>query len=297
MYAQATHCRRRITLWEHDPRDALSPVEKRKLEAKQERAAAGEAAARRHAAANNSDANLNTDDLQLGDARAWKAGISGTAGDYIGASGIQVDSLISKDGENVGEWLAKKNAAAKRTWGTVRQAAREGHFLANVAARVQQASAPMTYSVSLGGWQPADRWTPPSPVGNLNLKQTTAAAPAEPTNAFSSRLFSSRAPAEEAFAGRGVYGIMMHGDDARAQPPMQQNYSRVDHLCAPRPTAPPQMAPGTKVPLKGGWPTGQAYGEAPSEPHHVGGWSIEKTSHTLHKRTDHQLFHRVSPSS
>lgn len=232
-------------------------------------------------------ASLETSDLQLGDADAWTGRLMGNAGDFIGSEGIKVDALISKGGENVGEWLASRNAEAKQGWGALRAAQRAGAYTPNVAERVRLAQdEQMAFDPGVGGWKTT---SPPKPeaAGNLNVKKQGGSSSA--SNPFESRLFKGASHyavadrSDETYAYSGARGIFAGGG---VQPYVPEHYRRAQAQRAV-PTAAATKAANTDVSLKGGWPVDYTYGARADDPCHVAGWSIEKTSvyrgqHALH---------------
>jgi len=247
------------------------------------------------------DGLLGTQDLQLGDAKAWTSTLMGSSAKFIDSDGtINVSKLISKDGENVGDWLAKKNADQKKGWGAMRAEKLNGKFLPNGAERVRSGQDQMVYSPGEGGWVPSSPTKTPSPKGNLNVRQGGAAA-----NPFESRIFRPSSGAhyavadksDETYAYSGARGIFKQVDASSYVPEHYRREQAMRQPPAGSSSPPGPTAPGSDVQLKGGWPIDRSYGVQADGRYHTGdsgGWSIEKS---LGARKDHALFTRVAPSS
>jgi hypothetical protein len=210
---------------------------------------------------------------------------------------INVSKLISMDGENVGDWLAKKNAAAKTGWGAVRAAKHSGELMPNIAERVRLARESMEYRPDVGGWTPSRPSRTPSPIGNLNVRQTSTSS-----NPFESRIFKAGRThyehyavadhADELHAYSGARGIYKPKGPASIVPEHYRREAEMRALRAACTSAGNAInAPGSDVALKGGWPIDRTYGDTAqvSQPT----WSIEKA---VAARKDHALFARISPS-
>lgn len=157
----------------------------------------------------------------MGDKDAWTSTIMGSSGQFIGANGLEMTSLVSKGGENVGEWLAKRNAGARQGWAKARAAQNAGQYLATVAERNRQAAEQMTYDPAVGGWRSASP-PKPAPAGNLNLRQGGGSPSGG--NPFESRLFSNRGhhavadTSSETYAYSGARGIFQAVDAQSCAP-------------------------------------------------------------------------------
>jgi hypothetical protein len=173
-------------------------------------------------------------------------------------------------------------ASTRAGWASLRSAQKLGRHVHGVAERVREAQdSSLVYDPATGGWsQSSAPWAGPggASVNNRNLRVATT-PPESERNPFESRIFGS--------AGGSHYAVADRSDETYAYSGARGIFKKVDaasHVpahyktaLAQKPSAefkPSHYAPGSNIPLKGGWPLQPNYGELPKSGQY--GWSIEK---------------------
>jgi len=160
-------------------------------------------------------------------------------------------------------------------------------FLPTIAGRIRDDPEPLAWDPINGGWVNKDPAGAHINTNNRNLHNPTAPDKQEFRTSLDPEAganggygFGGRAPVA---AGMGAYRVKDKSSETYAYSgargifsqakPYVPDYYALGPKEYKRPDSAPgtKMAPGTSVPLKGGWPTAATYGELPSRT----GWSIE----------------------
>ena len=152
-----------------------------------------------------------------------------------------------------------------------------------IAERVKELSEPMQFQPATGGWVPVnpDAYRPPDYHGNLNVR--AAPKPYEVSEA-GYQFKEYRLPQDGNTSGESHYNVTDKSNEtyaysgargifsSAATPYIPAHYRTAAKNPPKPPMQPPELAPGTNVALKGGWPTQFTVGNSPSRH----GWSIER---------------------
>ena len=187
---------------------------------------------------------------------------------------------------------AGRTPGTKQGWAQLRTAQNAGRFIPTISNRVREDSSQVAFMTSAGGWvnvsPPGQRWkVPGGHVNNLNVKSPNSSPDGNP---FSSRMFSSsHSPPQggshyavadsssETYAYSGARGIFKNVSAESYVPAhykAEQERIKQQEVLKKFNNGP--KAPGTDVPMKGGWPVGPTYGQLLAGGRY--GWSIEKAT-------------------